>query len=140
MNEPRPRITSARPLDGASSVEKRWKTRTGSSERSTVTAEPSRMRFVRAGDRGQHHLRRRDGEIGAVMLADADEVDADLVGEHCLLDDVADDLRMRQEACRRRAAVTSPKVSRPNSNCTGIPIHIVVSARQRFGERACNPA
>ncbi len=27
MNEPRPRITSARPFEMASSVEKRWKTR-----------------------------------------------------------------------------------------------------------------
>ena len=40
MNEPRPRITSARPFEIALSVEKRWKTRTGSSVLSTVTAEP----------------------------------------------------------------------------------------------------
>ncbi len=32
----------------ASTVEKRWNTRIGSSEDSTVTAEPSRMRLVRA--------------------------------------------------------------------------------------------
>ena len=31
------------------------------------------------------------------MLADAEEVDAQLVGEHRLLDDVADHLRMRQQ-------------------------------------------
>ena len=43
MNEPLPRITSARPSETASSVEKRWKTRTGSSELRTVTAEPSRI-------------------------------------------------------------------------------------------------
>ena len=47
MKEPRPRITSARPFDTASRVEKRWNTRIGSSEESTVTAEPSLMRFVR---------------------------------------------------------------------------------------------
>jgi hypothetical protein len=47
MNDPRPRMTSARPFDAASTVAKRWKTRTGSSELSTVTAEPSRMRLVR---------------------------------------------------------------------------------------------
>ena len=48
MNEPRPRITSARPREIASTVAKRWKTRTGSSELSTVTPEASRMREVRA--------------------------------------------------------------------------------------------
>ena len=46
MNEPRLRITSARPPDTASSVEKRWNTRTGSSELRTVTAEPSLIRRV----------------------------------------------------------------------------------------------
>ncbi len=97
MNEPRPRMTSARPFDIALSVEKRWKTRTGSSELSTVTAEPSRIRLVRAGDRGEHDFGRRDGEVGAVVLADADEIDAELVGEHGLADHVADDLRMGQQ-------------------------------------------
>jgi hypothetical protein len=48
VNEPRPRITSARPFEIASSVAKRWNTRIGSSELNTVTDEPSRMRFVRA--------------------------------------------------------------------------------------------
>ena len=47
MNDPRPRMTSARPFEMASSVENRWKTRTGSSELSTVTAEPRWMRSVR---------------------------------------------------------------------------------------------
>lgn len=46
MNEPRPRITSARPPDSASTVANRWKTRTGSSEDSTVTPEASRIRCV----------------------------------------------------------------------------------------------
>ncbi len=40
-------MTSARPFEAAFSVEKRWNTRIGSSELSTVTAEPSLMRFVR---------------------------------------------------------------------------------------------
>ena len=40
-------MTSARPFESASTVEKRWKTRIGSSELSTVTAEPRRMRLVR---------------------------------------------------------------------------------------------
>ena len=47
MNEPRPSVTSARPLEAALSVENRWNTRIGSSEDSTVTAEPSQMRLVR---------------------------------------------------------------------------------------------
>ena len=48
MLEPRPRMTSARPFEIALRVEKRWKTLTGSSELSTVTAEPTWMRDVRA--------------------------------------------------------------------------------------------
>ena len=48
MLDPRPRMTSARPPEIAFSVEYRWNTRTGSSELSTVTAEPRRIRSVRA--------------------------------------------------------------------------------------------
>ena len=43
MKEPRPRMMSARPSDMASIVEKRSKTRIGSSEDSTVTAVPKRI-------------------------------------------------------------------------------------------------
>ena len=48
MNEPRPAITSARPPEIMSMVVYCWKTRTGSSEESTVTALLSLMFFVRA--------------------------------------------------------------------------------------------
>ena len=48
MLDPRPRMTSARPPETAFSVEYRWNTRTGSSELSTVTAEPRRILIVRA--------------------------------------------------------------------------------------------
>src|SRR5215471_11892201 len=48
MLEPRPRMTSARPLEMALRVEYRWNTRTGSSELNTITAEPRWMRVVRA--------------------------------------------------------------------------------------------
>jgi hypothetical protein len=41
-------MTSARPPDTAFNVENRWYTRTGSSELSTVTAEPRWMFSVRA--------------------------------------------------------------------------------------------
>ncbi len=46
MNEPRPAMISARPPERRSSVAKSWKTRTGSSELSTVTALVRRMRSV----------------------------------------------------------------------------------------------
>ena len=46
MNEPRPAMISARPPDRRSTVAKLWKTRTGSSELSTVTALLRRMRSV----------------------------------------------------------------------------------------------
>ena len=48
MNEPRPAMISARPPESRSSVENCWKTRTGSSELSTVTALLSRIRDVRS--------------------------------------------------------------------------------------------
>ena len=51
MNEPRPAMISARPPESRSSVANSWKTRTGSSEESTVTALVSRMRVVRARPR-----------------------------------------------------------------------------------------
>ena len=41
-------MTSARPPEIALSVEYRWKTRTGSSELSTVTADPRWILSVRA--------------------------------------------------------------------------------------------
>ena len=73
------------------------------------------MRSVRAGDRGEHDLGRRDREVVAVVLADAEEVEAELVGEHGLVDDVADDLRRAAAACPSAPTVTSPKVSSPSS-------------------------
>ena len=48
MNEPRPAMISARPPESRSSVANSWKTRTGSSELSTVTALESRIVRVRS--------------------------------------------------------------------------------------------
>ena len=48
MNEPRPAMISARPPESRSSVANCWKTRTGSSELSTLTALERRIRFVRS--------------------------------------------------------------------------------------------
>ena len=42
--------------------------------------------------RRQHDGGRRDGEVGAVVLADAEDVEPDLVGELDLLDQVAEPL------------------------------------------------
>ena len=56
--------------------------------------DPRRAR----GDRGEHHVAGRHREVVGVVLADAEEVDADLVGEDALLDDVADRLGVRQRA------------------------------------------
>ena len=49
-----------------------------------------------ARDRRQQHLRGGDREIGAVMLADADEIYPQFVREHGLFDDVAQHPRMRK--------------------------------------------
>ena len=49
-----------------------------------------------AGDGCQHDLRRRDREVLAVVLADAEEVEPEAVGQDRFLDDVAEDLGMRQ--------------------------------------------
>ena len=93
MNEPRPAMISARPPESRSSVAKSWKTRTGSSELRTVTALVRRMRLGPRRRGGQDDRRRGDDEVGAVMLADAEDVEADLVGELDLLDQVAQPLR-----------------------------------------------
>ena len=47
------------------------------------------------------------------MLADAEAVDADLVGEHGFRDDVAQRLGLRDQL-PSAPTVTSPKVSRPS--------------------------
>ena len=95
MNEPRPAMISARPPESRSSVAKSWKTRTGSSELRTVTALVSRMRLVRSAAAARTTAGRGDGEVGAVVLADAEDVEADLVGELDLLDEVAQGARGR---------------------------------------------
>ena len=129
MKEPRPRITSARPPETASRVEKRSKTRTGSSELSTVTADPSRMRARLPGDRREHDIGSRDREVLAVVLADAEEVEPDLIGQHALGDDVADHLRLRQQGCRphprsrrRTCAGRAGDQASPPTNVGGRPI------------------
>ncbi len=57
-------------------------------------AEPDAARPPR--DRGQHDVGGGDGEVVAVVLAHAEEVEPDLVGQHALGDHVADHLRLRE--------------------------------------------
>ena len=48
------------------------------------------MRAVRAAIAGQDGLGRGDRVLGAVVLAEGDDVDAELVGQDRLLDDLPD--------------------------------------------------
>ena len=89
MKEPRPAMISALPPESRSSVENSWNTRTGSSELSTLTALVSRMRAVRSAAAAKHDRGRRDREVGPVVLADAEDVQAHLVGQLDLLHQVA---------------------------------------------------
>ena len=79
-----------------------WNTRTGSSELSTVTALVSRMRSGARRGGGEHHRRGGDGEVGPVVLADAEHVQADLVGELDLLQEVGQPLLGAGRAAGRR--------------------------------------
>ncbi len=49
------------------------------------------------------------------MLAKPDDINAELIGQHRLIDDVADDLRLRFQLAIGAGQATSPKVSRPSS-------------------------
>ena len=93
MNEPRPAMISARPPESRSSVAKSWKTRTGivGAEDADRAGQPDALRARRG--RGEHDGRRGDGEVGPVVLADAEDVEPDLVGELDLLEQVAQPLR-----------------------------------------------
>jgi hypothetical protein len=54
------------------------------------------MDSARAGrDRGQHDVAGRHRKVTGVVLADPEEVHADLVRKHALLDHIADRLRVR---------------------------------------------
>jgi hypothetical protein len=64
-----------------------------------VTAEPDPRRPSRDG--GEDDLGGGHREIGTVVLADAEEVEPELVGEDRLVDDVADDLGGRERPAGR---------------------------------------
>ena len=88
MNEPRPAMISARPPESRSSVAKSWNTRTGSSELSTRDGARQADALGPRGAGGEHDRGRGDREVGAVVLADAEHVEPDLVGELDLLEQV----------------------------------------------------
>ena len=74
----------------------------GSSELSTLD-RARRAGCARAlGGRREHDGGRRDGEVGAVVLADAEDVEPDLVGELDLLDQVAQPLGGADDPARHR--------------------------------------
>ena len=78
-------------------------------------------------DRGEHHVAGRQREVSGVVLANPEEIHADLVGEHALLDDVADRLSMREWAVilvvRYVAEGVEAEVS---GNCAGASLDSVV--------------
>ncbi len=59
-----------------------------------MTADPRWMRVVRAAIAREHHVGGRQREVIGVVFTDPEEVDADLVGEDTLLDEVPDRLGM----------------------------------------------
>jgi hypothetical protein len=96
VKDPRPRMISAAPvgqsIDGGETlVHPNWIV---GAEHRHRRAEVDVLRTRR--DCGQHDLRRRDREVWAVMLAHADEVDAELVCQDSLIDDIPYDARLWQ--------------------------------------------
>ena len=89
MNEPRPAMISARPPESRSTSAKSWKTRTGSSELSTVTALERRIRSVVTAAAASAIAGEEIEEVLAVVLADGEHVEAELVGQPDLLHEVA---------------------------------------------------
>ena len=105
MNEPRPTMISARPPESRSSVANCWKSRIGivRAENGDRAREPDALRPRRG--RREHDGRSGDGEVGPVVLADAEDVEPDLVGELDLLHELAQALLRADLAlarCRRR--------------------------------------
>ena len=88
MKDPRPAMISARPPERRSRVAKSWKTRTGSSELRTVTALVNRM-LTWPAHRGENEGRGPTPTNRAGVLADAEDVQPDLLGELRLFDELA---------------------------------------------------
>lgn len=84
-------------------------------------------------DRGQHHRWGRDGEVGAVVLPDAEHVRTGLIREPGEVDELSQSGRRVQGPAGCRVGVISPKVNRPISKgraaVMGRPV----------GARSCRP-
>ena len=102
MNEPRPAMISARPPDSRSTVENSWKTRTGivRAEDGDRARQPDPLRPLRR--RREDDGRRRDHVVRTVVFADAEDIEADLVGELDLFHQVAHAL-LAPERCGLRS-------------------------------------
>ena len=89
MNEPRPAMISARPPESRSSVGEVLEDahRVVGAEHGDRARQPDALGA--RGDRREHDGRRGDREVGPVMLADAEDVEPDLLGELGLLEQVA---------------------------------------------------
>jgi hypothetical protein len=97
-------------------------------------------------DRGQNDLGRRDGEVLAVVLADANEIEPDALGEHGFLDDVANHLRLRQRRALRAACDIAKRVEaelerhQPNPSLsvskTAVPLTIMPRMPRRHQKYA----
>ena len=95
-------MISARPPESRSSVANCWKTRTGSSELSTLTALVSRMRSCARRTAASAIAGAETAKSGRWCSPIAEDVEPDLVGEGRLLDQVAQPLRGRDRPARDR--------------------------------------
>ena len=86
------RATARRGVEGGEPLEDA--NRVVGTEHRHRRAEPYSLRP--AGDGREQDFRRRDGEVGPVVLADAEEVNAHRVGQLGFGNDVADDPRLRE--------------------------------------------
>ena len=102
MNDLRPAMISARPPE--EQVERRevleHADRVVRAQDGDRAREPDPARSLRP--RGEHHRGRRHSEVGPMVLAHAEDVEADPIGELDLLEQVAEALGSRGRAPRRR--------------------------------------
>ncbi len=92
MNEPRPAMISARPLEMRSTVANSSNTRTGIVGGKDRDGAGQADVLGARRRRGEYHSRRGGDEILPVVLADAEDVETDLIGQLDLLHQVSEPL------------------------------------------------
>ena len=107
-------MISARPFEIALRVENRSKTRTGSSVLITRDGRAEVDARRPARNRRQNDFRRRNREVLAMVLAETDERQSDLIGETACSTTSAEHRSLRPRL-PVSSFVTSPKVSSPSS-------------------------